>query len=208
MVAVDMGVARADNNLTRLQGALLGQHHGQHPGEDERRNYDRTNLTRGMVAAGMLMAFGVVLWGVQSKRRALAERLDIEAAANARLEARVAERTRALGREIEARRQTEAELRAALAQAEAEKMAEEVGAEYGRAMAAGLTGDALKAGQRSLGSAIQAVADALVGWPGAIILVSHDEDFVRELAPTKVLLMPDGDVDYFSDDWLDLVSMS
>ncbi len=29
-----------------------------------------------------------------------------------------------------------------------------------------------------------------------------------ELAPTKVLLMPDGDVDYFSDDWLDLVSMS
>ena len=27
-----------------------------------------------------------------------------------------------------------------------------------------------------------------------------------ELAPTKVLLMPDGDVDYFSDDWLDLVA--
>ena len=54
----------------------------------------------------------------------------------------------------------------------------------------------------------QAVADALVDWPGAIILVSHDEDFVRELAPTKVLLMPDGDVDYFSEGWLDLVSMS
>jgi len=54
----------------------------------------------------------------------------------------------------------------------------------------------------------QAVADALVDWPGAIILVSHDEEFVRELHPTKVLLMPDGDVDYFSDDWLDLVSMS
>mgnify|MGYP003903839887 CR=1 FL=1 len=54
----------------------------------------------------------------------------------------------------------------------------------------------------------QAVADALVDWPGAIILVSHDEEFVRELDPTKVLLMPDGDVDYFSDDWLDLVSMS
>jgi ATPase subunit of ABC transporter with duplicated ATPase domains len=53
-----------------------------------------------------------------------------------------------------------------------------------------------------------AVASALVDWPGAIILVSHDEEFVRELAPTKVLLMPDGDVDYFSDDWLDLVSMS
>ena len=54
----------------------------------------------------------------------------------------------------------------------------------------------------------EAVADARGDWPGAIILVSHDEDFVRELAPTKVLLMPDGDVDYFSEDWLDLVSMS
>ena len=53
-----------------------------------------------------------------------------------------------------------------------------------------------------------AVAAALVAWPGAIILVSHDEDFVRELQPTKVLLMPDGDVDYYSESWLDLVSMS
>jgi ATPase subunit of ABC transporter with duplicated ATPase domains len=53
-----------------------------------------------------------------------------------------------------------------------------------------------------------AVAQALIDWPGAIILVSHDEEFVRELAPTKVLLMPDGDVDYFNEDWLDLVSMS
>jgi len=44
---------------------------------------------------------------------------------------------------------------------DAEQMAEEVGAEYGRAMAAGLSGNALKAGQRSLRSAIQAVADAL-----------------------------------------------
>jgi len=48
-----------------------------------------------------------------------------------------------------------------LAHDEAEQMAEEVGSEYGRAMAAGLTGDAFKAGQRSLRSAIQAVADAL-----------------------------------------------
>jgi predicted ArsR family transcriptional regulator len=43
----------------------------------------------------------------------------------------------------------------------AEKMAEDVGAEYGRAMAAGLSGSALAAGQRSLRSAMQAVADAL-----------------------------------------------
>ena len=50
-----------------------------------------------------------------------------------------------------------------------------------------------------------AVADALTDWPGAIIFVSHDTEFVDQLAPTKVLLMPDGDVDYFSTDWLDLV---
>ncbi len=48
-----------------------------------------------------------------------------------------------------------------LPQEEAEEMAEELGATYGRAMAAGLTGDALAAGRRSLRSAMQAVADAL-----------------------------------------------
>jgi predicted ArsR family transcriptional regulator len=54
--------------------------------------------------------------------------------------------------------------------AEAEAMAEEVGATYGRSLAAGLTGDAgssgygpdpRAAGQRSLRSAMQAVAAAL-----------------------------------------------
>ena len=50
---------------------------------------------------------------------------------------------------------------ARLSPADAEAMAEEVGAEYGRAMAAGLRGDALEAGHRSMRSAIQAVADAL-----------------------------------------------
>ena len=53
-----------------------------------------------------------------------------------------------------------------------------------------------------------AVADALKSWPGAIIFVSHDTEFVLELAPTKVLLMPDGDVDYFSETWLDIVSLA
>ena len=43
----------------------------------------------------------------------------------------------------------------------AEIMAEEVGQEYGRAMAQGLTGSDIAAGQRSLRSAMQAVADAL-----------------------------------------------
>jgi predicted ArsR family transcriptional regulator len=48
-----------------------------------------------------------------------------------------------------------------LSRADAEAMAEEVGAEYGRAMAAGLRGESLDVGRRSLRSAIQAVADAL-----------------------------------------------
>ena len=43
----------------------------------------------------------------------------------------------------------------------AEAMAEEVGAQYGRALAAGLVGDDLATGQRSLRTAMQAVADAL-----------------------------------------------
>ena len=45
---------------------------------------------------------------------------------------------------------------------EAEKMAEEVGRQYGRVMAEGLVGDEqIAAGQRSLRSALQKVADAL-----------------------------------------------
>lgn len=54
----------------------------------------------------------------------------------------------------------------------------------------------------------EAVADALESWPGSIIMVSHDEEFVKRLKPTKVILMPDGQVDYFSKEWLDLVSLS
>ncbi|MEX0846544.1 MAG: ABC-F family ATP-binding cassette domain-containing protein [Ilumatobacteraceae bacterium] len=54
----------------------------------------------------------------------------------------------------------------------------------------------------------QAVADALTGWKGTIIFVSHDTEFVEEIKPTKVLLMPDGQVDYFSKDWLELVDLA
>lgn len=53
-----------------------------------------------------------------------------------------------------------------------------------------------------------AVAEALSSWKGTIIFVSHDTDFVKMLEPTKVLLMPDGQVDYFSEDWLELVSLA
>jgi predicted ArsR family transcriptional regulator len=50
---------------------------------------------------------------------------------------------------------------ALLPRAQAEEMAEQVGREYGATMAAGLTGNDLAAGQRSLRSALQSVADAL-----------------------------------------------
>jgi len=48
-----------------------------------------------------------------------------------------------------------------LPQAQAEIMAEKVGAQYGRVLATGLSGEDLEHGQRSLKSAMQTVADAL-----------------------------------------------
>jgi ATPase subunit of ABC transporter with duplicated ATPase domains len=54
----------------------------------------------------------------------------------------------------------------------------------------------------------EAVATALESWKGTIIMVSHDEEFVERLEPTKVILMPDGQVDYFSREWLELVSLA
>ena len=37
-----------------------------------------------------------------------------------------------------------------------------------------------------------ATGKALAGWPGTMIVVSHDVEFVRALAPDRVLLMPEG----------------
>jgi ATPase subunit of ABC transporter with duplicated ATPase domains len=53
-----------------------------------------------------------------------------------------------------------------------------------------------------------AVAAALASWAGTMVLVSHDTAFVRDLAPDRVLLMPDGDLDHWSDTLLDLVSLA
>ncbi len=41
-----------------------------------------------------------------------------------------------------------------------------------------------------------------------MVLVSHDREFVEALRPDRVLLMPEGDLDYWSDDLLDLVAMA
>ncbi|MGE0309940.1 MAG: ABC-F family ATP-binding cassette domain-containing protein [Acidimicrobiia bacterium] len=53
-----------------------------------------------------------------------------------------------------------------------------------------------------------AIAEALSGWPGAMVLVSHDPEFVRALQPHRVLMMPEGQIDHWSDDLLDLVSLA
>jgi ATPase subunit of ABC transporter with duplicated ATPase domains len=53
-----------------------------------------------------------------------------------------------------------------------------------------------------------AIGNALREWKGAMVLVSHDPEFVDELEPDRVLLMPDGVVDYWSDDLIDLVQLA
>jgi ATPase subunit of ABC transporter with duplicated ATPase domains len=53
-----------------------------------------------------------------------------------------------------------------------------------------------------------AIGAALSGWPGSIVLVSHDTEFVDALAPDLALLLPDGTLDYWSNDLLDLVPLA
>ena len=53
-----------------------------------------------------------------------------------------------------------------------------------------------------------AIAEGLRDWPGAMILVSHDPEFVEALAPQKVVIMPEGDLDYWSEDLADLVELA
>jgi ATPase subunit of ABC transporter with duplicated ATPase domains len=54
----------------------------------------------------------------------------------------------------------------------------------------------------------EGIGRALSAWPGAMIVVSHDAGFVNELAPDRVLLMPDGTEDAWADELLDLVTMA
>ena len=52
------------------------------------------------------------------------------------------------------------------------------------------------------------VLRAIRTYEGAIVLVSHDEGAVMALEPDRVLLLPDGDEDLWSDDYADLVSLA
>ena len=52
------------------------------------------------------------------------------------------------------------------------------------------------------------VLAALASYPGAVVLVTHDEGAVDALTPDKVLLLPDGDEDLWNDTYKDLVSLA
>ena len=52
------------------------------------------------------------------------------------------------------------------------------------------------------------VLGALRGYRGAIVLVTHDEGAVEALSPERVLLLPDGVEDIWSDELADLVSLA
>lgn len=52
----------------------------------------------------------------------------------------------------------------------------------------------------------QEILKAIAKYEGAIVLVTHDEGAVQALQPERVLLMPDGDEDYWNDDYLELVA--
>jgi ATPase subunit of ABC transporter with duplicated ATPase domains len=55
--------------------------------------------------------------------------------------------------------------------------------------------------------AVEAVRSALATYQGAVVLVSHDTPFVQSLEPDRVLLMPDGALDVWSEEYLDLVAL-
>jgi ATPase subunit of ABC transporter with duplicated ATPase domains len=52
------------------------------------------------------------------------------------------------------------------------------------------------------------VLGALSTYKGAVVLVTHDEGAVAALQPEKVLLLPDGVEDQWSDDFADLVALA
>ena len=52
------------------------------------------------------------------------------------------------------------------------------------------------------------VLDALRAYAGAIVLVTHDEGAVSALNPDKVILLPDGVEDSWSEDLADLIALA
>ena len=53
----------------------------------------------------------------------------------------------------------------------------------------------------------EAVLAALQHYKGTIILVSHDTEFVTQLAPNGVLMMPEGALLHYDEKMLDLIEL-
>ncbi len=53
-----------------------------------------------------------------------------------------------------------------------------------------------------------AIGDSLSSWKGTMMVVTHDEEFANALSPDKVLILPEGTIDYFDENYLELVSMA
>ncbi|APT92503.1 ABC transporter [Corynebacterium phocae] len=52
------------------------------------------------------------------------------------------------------------------------------------------------------------VLDALATYTGAVVLVTHDPGAVKALKPERVIIMPDGDEDMWSDDYMEIVELA
>jgi ATPase subunit of ABC transporter with duplicated ATPase domains len=52
------------------------------------------------------------------------------------------------------------------------------------------------------------VLGAVGGYPGAIVMVTHDEGAIEALRPDRVLVLPDATEDLWTDDYLELVSLA
>lgn len=54
----------------------------------------------------------------------------------------------------------------------------------------------------------QQVLDALKTYTGAVVLVTHDPGAVEALEPERVIIMPEGDEDLWSDDYMEIVELA
>jgi ATPase subunit of ABC transporter with duplicated ATPase domains len=52
------------------------------------------------------------------------------------------------------------------------------------------------------------ILGALGRYRGAVVLVTHDEGAVRALDPERVVILPEGDEDLWSDDYAELVELA
>ncbi len=51
------------------------------------------------------------------------------------------------------------------------------------------------------------ILEALKGYQGAMIVVSHTEEFIKELGPSRVLILPENKFTFWSDEFLDRVNI-